>query len=185
MTFTAKMCTCAEDGRHGREGHRLCAGAEQAAAWGCLCQEETRKELAGSRLLLEPLQPILKQRGKEYGDYVEMCARIQAIKDGMCLHRRDGQPHLHTMQVEALEMIATKIGRILTGNPDNEDSWRDIAGYATLVADRILQACGGEIVKIPHGWTIVGIDRYKGPVGQIFTGTIQQLNDLIEKASHQ
>lgn len=88
----------------------------------------------------EPLQPILEQRGKEYGDFYSMCARIQAIKDAMCLNRRDTEDArnpLHSIHVEALEMIATKIGRILTGNPNNEDSWRDIAGYATLVADRI------------------------------------------------
>lgn len=40
-------------------------------------------------------------------------------------------------QKEALEMIASKIARILNGNTNNEDSWRDIAGYATLVADRL------------------------------------------------
>jgi hypothetical protein len=40
-------------------------------------------------------------------------------------------------QREALDMIAHKIGRILNGDPDYSDSWRDIAGYATLVADRL------------------------------------------------
>jgi len=42
-------------------------------------------------------------------------------------------------QDEALDMIAHKIGRIVNGDPDYEDSWRDIAGYATLVADRLLK----------------------------------------------
>ena len=40
-------------------------------------------------------------------------------------------------QIECLEMIAHKIGRILNGDPNYGDSWRDIAGYATLVADRL------------------------------------------------
>lgn len=30
-----------------------------------------------------------------------------------------------------------KVGRILNGNPDLEDSWADIAGYARLAADRV------------------------------------------------
>lgn len=40
-------------------------------------------------------------------------------------------------QVEALEMIAHKIGRIINGDPNYADSWHDIAGYAKLVADRL------------------------------------------------
>jgi len=36
-----------------------------------------------------------------------------------------------------LWMIAHKIGRILSGNWREPDHWRDIAGYATLVADRL------------------------------------------------
>lgn len=38
---------------------------------------------------------------------------------------------------EALEMIAHKIGRILAGDPAYDDSWVDIAGYATRVAERL------------------------------------------------
>jgi hypothetical protein len=40
-------------------------------------------------------------------------------------------------QIEALDMIASKIARIVNGNPDHVDSWVDIAGYAQLVADRL------------------------------------------------
>ena len=40
-------------------------------------------------------------------------------------------------QVEALDMICHKIGRIINGDPDYADSWHDIAGYAQLVADRL------------------------------------------------
>jgi hypothetical protein len=40
-------------------------------------------------------------------------------------------------QMEAMEMIAHKIARILNGNPNFHDHWHDIAGYATLVADRL------------------------------------------------
>jgi hypothetical protein len=38
---------------------------------------------------------------------------------------------------EALDMIASKIARIVIGDYDHVDSWVDIAGYATLVADRL------------------------------------------------
>jgi len=38
-------------------------------------------------------------------------------------------------------MIAHKIGRILNGDPDYQDSWHDIIGYARLV-ERQLQGDG-------------------------------------------
>ena len=38
---------------------------------------------------------------------------------------------------EALDMIAHKLARILTGDMDNFDSWHDVAGYATCVANRL------------------------------------------------
>ena len=37
---------------------------------------------------------------------------------------------LPPVKQEALEMIFTKISRILTGSSDFEDHWEDIAGYA-------------------------------------------------------
>jgi hypothetical protein len=40
-------------------------------------------------------------------------------------------------QWEALEMIASKMSRIVNGNPDKVDNWDDIAGYAKLISDRL------------------------------------------------
>ena len=40
---------------------------------------------------------------------------------------------------EALEMLATKISRVLTGNPDYHDNWHDIEGYTKLIADDLLK----------------------------------------------
>jgi SAM-dependent MidA family methyltransferase len=42
--------------------------------------------------------------------------------------------------IEALEMIATKQGRILAGNAREKEHWRDIAGYALLVVNEIDRA---------------------------------------------
>lgn len=94
------------------------------------------------------LNEVLAERGKEYGDFEQMCAVIQSIKTAINDGNTSGLlPH----QQEALEMIAVKIGRILTGNPNNVDSWRDIAGYATLVADRLAPI--GQLIEIPKGIT--------------------------------
>jgi hypothetical protein len=43
------------------------------------------------------------------------------------------------VQKEGLHMILHKIGRIVNGDPDYVDSWLDIAGYATLVADYLTE----------------------------------------------
>jgi hypothetical protein len=38
---------------------------------------------------------------------------------------------------ESLDMITHQIGRIIAGDPGFADHWRDIAGYAQLVANRL------------------------------------------------
>ena len=41
-------------------------------------------------------------------------------------------------QLEALDMIFSKIARIINGDPNYADSWHDIAGYAKLIDDRLV-----------------------------------------------
>lgn len=83
------------------------------------------------------IEKILDKRAEQYGTFVRN-ADI-AIKLKQVIHnamvREDTQ--LYPDQLQALDMIVTKIGRILTGNPSHLDSWMDIAGYATLVSDRL------------------------------------------------
>jgi hypothetical protein len=47
------------------------------------------------------------------------------------------EKHLTDDQLEALEMICHKLARIINGDPAYSDSWRDIGGFAVLVADRL------------------------------------------------
>jgi hypothetical protein len=78
---------------------------------------------------------VLSERGSRYGVFIKHASVTQDIKRAMfnCRHRESLAPD----QVEALEMIAHKIGRIVNGDPNYADSWVDIAGYAKLVADRL------------------------------------------------
>ena len=78
---------------------------------------------------------VLAERGSRYGVFIKHASVTQDIKRAMfnCRHRESFAPD----QVEALEMIAHKIGRIVNGDPNYADSWVDIAGYAKLVADRL------------------------------------------------
>jgi hypothetical protein len=71
---------------------------------------------------------ILDDRQKTHGDFGEVAVIAQAIKTIIRGHAQ----LLSLDQREALDMIATKIARILSGDPEEPDHWRDIMGYAAL-----------------------------------------------------
>jgi len=81
------------------------------------------------------VQKILDERAKTHGDFSYHAAITQELK--MALRSFASWEKLSPMKKEALEMIAHKIGRILAGDSNYRDHWVDIAGYATLIADRI------------------------------------------------
>jgi len=81
-------------------------------------------------------EDILKERGQTYGNYSRQAAITRNLNDvleeGMGKHK-----DLEHDQLDALYMVCVKLARIVNGNPNHIDNWRDIAGYATLVADRL------------------------------------------------
>jgi hypothetical protein len=77
----------------------------------------------------------LAEREVIYGNYQIKAMAIQEIKSAM--RNTPGWEKLPADMKESLELIATKIGRILHGAPNQHDSWHDISGYATLIADRL------------------------------------------------
>lgn len=85
--------------------------------------------------MAKDIQEILKEREKTHGDFSVHATITQAIKS--CYKITDSYDNLISPQRESLDMIAHKIGRILAGNPNVKDHWDDIAGYATLVSERI------------------------------------------------
>lgn len=76
---------------------------------------------------------ILDDRHKTYGPFMD----VSAVAVGLKQIIRDRRPDLMPDQEEALSLICTKIARIVNGDPNHIDSWRDVAGYAQLVADRL------------------------------------------------
>ncbi len=83
------------------------------------------------------IDEILTERGERYGDFERNSLVSQLLKSTLYnVPRNAAMAHY---QKEALDMIANKLSRIVCGDPNYADSWRDIAGYATLVAD-ILEA---------------------------------------------
>jgi hypothetical protein len=78
---------------------------------------------------------MLAGREARYGSFQGHARISQDLKAAM--NERSGWDGLQADQREALEMIQHKIARILNGDPNYADNWVDIAGYATLVANRL------------------------------------------------
>jgi len=76
------------------------------------------------------VQETLNERGKTHGDFSAQAGMSQNLK---MLMRSSKFNDLTFAQREALDAITMKISRIIHGNPNEPDHWRDIAGYATLV----------------------------------------------------
>ena len=81
----------------------------------------------------EGMTELLNERQKTHGGYGDTATMAQALKEEM--RRGKNWSVLDDTQRETLEMIATKIGRILSGNPHEPDHYRDIAGYAQLIVN--------------------------------------------------
>ena len=79
----------------------------------------------------------LDARAQMYGKFKDGATLMQAIKRTMAAHASKHDKTFADDQWEALEMIVHKMGRIVNGDPDVVDHWVDIAGYATLISDRL------------------------------------------------
>jgi len=83
----------------------------------------------------DTIDAVLTERGSRYGNFEDHARITQALKYE--IRQGDSFTKMEDDMVEALDMIAHKIGRIVNGDPRYADSWVDIAGYAKLVADRL------------------------------------------------
>ncbi len=86
---------------------------------------------------VDTVDATLAERGSRYGKFEDHAAVTQKLKDVLYARVNARRVHLEPDQREALDMICHKLGRIVNGDPDYDDSWLDIAGYAKLVADRL------------------------------------------------
>ncbi len=89
---------------------------------------------------------ILNKRETTHGDYVTVSTLAQKLKANI---RHHVLSELTKDQRESLDMICSKIGRICSGNPNEVDHWRDIAGYAELVVSRLEKGKSKHVVEQP------------------------------------
>ena len=83
---------------------------------------------------MSDIEDVLEERGKTHGDFSFVATVAQELKHTL---RLAGYASLEPWQTEALDMIASKLARILAGNPNEPDHWLDIEGYARLARERI------------------------------------------------
>lgn len=98
-------------------------------------REPIPKEKALVTITNNSTDQLITERGSRYGKFKDGADIMQSLKDVM--RDVDGWNNLTASQKEALDMIQHKIGRILNGDPTYDDSWKDIAGYATLIVNEL------------------------------------------------
>lgn len=75
---------------------------------------------------------LLQERQKTHGSFAQNAGISMQIKGIFDLN---GAHKLCPVHREALDMIALKLSRILSGQAEFKDHWDDIAGYAQLASE--------------------------------------------------
>jgi hypothetical protein len=92
-------------------------------------------------VVADSVAATLAQRGSRYGDFTDHARVCQSFKScaiiAMPANSGRGFENLDDVAKQAIEVIFDKIARILTGDPNYDDNWHDIQGYAKLVEDRL------------------------------------------------
>ncbi len=84
---------------------------------------------------MNEVEKTLADRSDTYGNFWDNAIVMQRLK--ILFRQGRNWRALTANKQEALDMIASKIGRILGGEISQRDSWLDIAGYAMLVVNSI------------------------------------------------
>jgi hypothetical protein len=107
---------------------------------------------------------LLSQRQDTHGDFNEVARIAQQFRKMMRVEF--GWEHMNDAQREALDSMASKFGRIASGDPNFRDHWDDIAGYATLASlhcdsgtDTITRDIATVVEQIKVGGEPTGVDE--------------------------
>jgi hypothetical protein len=73
---------------------------------------------------------LLQNRQTTHGSFVDNARIGQALRE--LFRRRDTWSAMPVEHREALDMIACKLSRILSGQSMEPDHWMDLSGYSTL-----------------------------------------------------
>ena len=77
-----------------------------------------------------PSGQILVEREATHGCFADVAKALKAV-----LRRGAHWDALSDRHREALQMISTKLSRVVNGDPGHRDHWADIADYAELAQE--------------------------------------------------
>ena len=86
--------------------------------------------------IIKNRHPLLAERETTHGNFQATALIAQRLKD-VGHNTPNWQGVLTDVQRESLEGIFVKIARILSGDPNHPDHWRDIEGGAHLVTEQL------------------------------------------------
>lgn len=76
--------------------------------------------------------PLLNKREVTHGNFRLNAEVSQSLKTAVRNVLNKNEKNLPPHQLECLDLIFTKIGRIIAGDSTHADHWEDIKGYADL-----------------------------------------------------
>lgn len=91
---------------------------------------------------MSDIQNTLDERGRRYGSFEHNSNVSRNLKDVLYTAMSMNPNHFSHVHREALSMICHQIARIVNGDPNYDDSWRDIAGFSMLVVQNLEQKIG-------------------------------------------
>ena len=110
--------------------------ADWSGKYDIIAQRERVTSINDDRLAQDMgVNTLITERGARYGKFKDGAQIMCDLKHVM--QQTPGWSRCTPSQKEALDMIQHKIGRILNGDPTYDDSWKDIAGYATLIVEEL------------------------------------------------
>jgi hypothetical protein len=84
---------------------------------------------------MDQVKTLIDGRTNTYGEFNENARLTQQMYDVMQLH--PGWARLDYGKRHAAYMIVHKLSRIVEGDPEYDDNWADIEGYARLAKERL------------------------------------------------
>lgn len=78
--------------------------------------------------------PLLDEREQTHGSFEDNAIISQSFK--RMFRAGPGWNKLSAIECEALDMIALKFSRILSGKSMSKQHWEDVVGYAKLVEEK-------------------------------------------------
>lgn len=81
------------------------------------------------------IEDIIKERSDSYGEFRENATVAQLLKEA--IQMETNYSNMPPYMRESLDIICSKISRMVTGSYKHEDNWVDIQGFAKLALDRL------------------------------------------------